>query len=96
MGRGGIIAASASARYAASDGYFSYMWGKEQSWIQIEYSGSGTEAVFRILLPKGFVPAKVTRNGADLKFSRESVADSAYIRFQPEDAQRGSIRIYPR
>lgn len=89
----GVKEARAVARYAASDGYFAYSWQTEPRSMQIEYSGSGEATVFRVLLPAGFVPRAVMRNGTDIQFSREDVGDGVYIRFQPEQAQRGSIRI---
>ncbi len=89
----GVREAKATARYAASDGYFSYAWRAEPRSIEIEYSGGGTETVFRVLLPKGFNPRAVMRNGTDIQFSREDMGEGVYIKFQPEDAQRGFIRI---
>jgi hypothetical protein len=89
----GITEAHATARYAASNGYFSYSWNAEPRSISIEYSGSSDQVTFRVLLPPGFSPRAVMRNGTDLKFDREDVGNSVYIRFQPEAAQRGVIRI---
>ncbi len=89
----GITQARATARYAASEGYFSYIWSAEPNSISIEYSGSSDAVTFRVLLPRGFAPRAVTINGTDLKFDREDVGDSIYIRFQPENGIRGEIRI---
>lgn len=89
----GVTQASVTARYAASQGYFSYAWHAEPRSLTLEYSGSGTQTTFRVLLPDGFTPRAVMRNGTDIQFSREDMGDGVYIRFQPEQAQRGFIRI---
>lgn len=89
----GVTQARAAARYAASDGYFSYTWHAEPRSITLEYSGNASQTVFRVLLPAGFIPRAVMRNGTDIQFSREDMGDGVYIKFQPEEAQRGFIRI---
>ncbi len=89
----GIAQAKATARYASSNGYFSYSWNAEPRSIGIEYSGAAGQLAFRVLLPRGFSPRAVMVDGTDLKFDREDVGDSIYIRFQPENGQRGVIRI---
>lgn len=89
----GVTQARATARYAASDGYFSYVWHAEPRSITLEYSGNASRTVFRVLLPAGFTPRAVMRNGTDIQFSREDMGDGVYIKFQPEEAQRGFIRI---
>lgn len=89
----GVAAARATSRYAASDGYFSYQWRVEPRSLHVDYSGSGTKLRFRLLLPRGFAPRAVMVDGTDVKFNREDVGDSVYIRFEPENAQRGVIRV---
>ncbi|MBI5084504.1 MAG: hypothetical protein HZB13_07900 [Acidobacteria bacterium] len=89
----GLTEARATARYAAGSGYFSYFWRAEPRSLHIEYSGSGSQLLFRVLLPKGFNPRAVMVDGTDLQFNREDVGEGVYVRFRPEDAQRGVIRI---
>jgi hypothetical protein len=89
----GTTQVRATARYAASDAYFSYRWTAEPRSLSIEYSGSGEQAGFRILLPPHFAPRAVMVNGTDLAFTREDAGNSVYIRFQPEASQRGVIRV---
>ena len=89
----GISRARATSRYAASNGYFSYMWTAGPRALNIDYSGSSDHLSFRILLPRGFNPRTVTVDGAALKFEREVTGGSVYLRIDPENAQRGVIRI---
>jgi hypothetical protein len=89
----GITEARATARYAASNGYFSYQWRQNPRDITIDYSGSGNQTTFRVLLPAGFTPRAVTIDGTDLAFERDVVDASLYIVFKPAAAQRGSVRI---
>ncbi len=89
----GIVSAQATARYAASDAYFSYQWREEPKSISIAYSGSGTETTFRVLLPSGFTPRAVMLNGTDVKFDREGAGASTYVSFTLENPQRGEVRI---
>ena len=89
----GIVSAQATARYAASDAYFSYQWREEPKSISIAYSGSGTETTFRVLLPQGFTPRAVMLNGTDVKFDREGAGESTYVSFTLENPQRGEVRI---
>ena len=89
----GMAHARATSRYAASGGYFTYDWTAEPRSLSIEYSGSSDQLRFRVLLPRGFSPRAVMVDGTDLKFDREDAGDSVYIRFDPENAQRGVIRV---
>ncbi len=85
--------AHATARYAVSDGYFSYHYQQNERDITLDYSGSGNAVTFRVLLPAGFAPRAITVNGADLAFEREDVDASVYVVFKPEQAMRGAVRI---
>ena len=89
----GVIRAQATARYAASNAYFSYQWREEPRSISIAYSGSGTETTFRVLLPHGFTPRAVMLNGTDVKFDREGAGESTYVTFTLDSPQRGEVRI---
>ncbi|MBI5281626.1 MAG: hypothetical protein HY858_08100 [Candidatus Solibacter usitatus] len=89
----GLTEARATARYAAGSGYFAYSWRAEPRSLHIEYSGSGSQLLFRVLLPKDFNPRAVMVDGTDIQFNREDVGEGVYIRIRPEDAQRGVIRI---
>jgi hypothetical protein len=89
----GVKEVRATARYGASEAYFSYKWEAEPASIEIEYSGSGEKAEFRVLLPAGFVPRAVMVDGTDVKFEREDVGSSVYVRFQPANGTRGTVRI---
>jgi hypothetical protein len=89
----GVARARAVARYAASGGYFAYEWRAEGRSLSLDYSGSGTRTEFRVLLPKGFAPRAVMREGTDIEFAVEETGEEVYVKFAPEQAQRGSIRI---
>ena len=79
-------------RYAASDGYFSYVWTRDAGGIGIEYSGSGDKARVRVLLPPGASPAAVTVDGKPAPFAIERAAGSNYAAFDVP-ARRGSVAI---
>ncbi|QOY87517.1 hypothetical protein [Paludibaculum fermentans] len=54
MGSGGRKV-RATARYGASEAYFSYKWAAEPASIEIEYSGSGEKAEFRCCCRRGLL-----------------------------------------
>ena len=66
-------------RYAASDGYFTYVWSRNDREIKVDYSGSGNKARVRILLPVSAKVQSVTVDGTPAQFEREQVAESNYV-----------------
>jgi hypothetical protein len=79
-------------RYAASDGYFSYVWTRDANGIGIDYSGSGERARARVYLPPGARPAAVTVGGKPVHFDIERATGSDYAVFDAP-AFRGSVAI---
>lgn len=73
----GITSAQVTTRYAASKGYFSYNYTQSVT-IQIVFTGSGRQADFRVLLPEGFAPSRVTLNGQPVDFQMNSEDASRY------------------
>jgi len=79
-------------RYAASDGYFSYVWTRDAGGIGIDYSGSGENARLRVLLPPGAKPSAVTVGGRPSRFDIETAGPSNYVTVDVP-ASRGSVLI---
>ena len=79
-------------RYAASDGYFSYVWTRGPRGLDVAYSGSGDRARLRLLLPTGSKPRAVSLDDKPVPFEVEQVADSAYV-VVAVPAQRGQVAI---
>ena len=88
-----FAAARATARYAASNAYFSYEWKAEPQSISVAYSGSGEQVRFRLLLPDGFTPRAVKHQGRDLNFTSEGSVESRYLEIAVLDAQRGEFVV---
>lgn len=79
-------------RYAASDGYFTYVWARLAREIKVDFSGSGDKARVRVLLPAGAKPQAVTVDGKPSQFNVEQVAGSDYVVITTT-ALRGIISI---
>jgi hypothetical protein len=79
-------------RYAASDGYFSYVWTRDARGIGIDYSGSGENARLRVLLPPGAKASSVAAGGRPSRFDVEAAGPSNYVTIDVP-ASRGSVRI---
>ena len=79
-------------RYAASDGYFSYVWRRSVREITLEFAGSGEEARVRILLPAGEKARAVVLNGKPAPLAVEQVAGSDYV-VVTAPALRGRVAI---
>lgn len=62
---------------AASKGYFSYSYTQSKT-NQILFTGSGQRADFRVLLPEGFAPSRVTLNSQPVDFQMNSEDASRY------------------
>jgi len=79
----GLKQAKVIARYGASDGYVAYIfrWLEEDKRIELQFTGSGKEINFHLLLPKGAIPTGVTCNGRELDFSFGKVEESPYVDF---------------
>jgi hypothetical protein len=83
----------ATARYAASNAYFSYRWRREPAGLRLEFSGSGERAQFQVLLPEG-VPGKSVRvDGRLVSTAVKLEGDSRYAVVDLPTAARGEIRI---
>jgi hypothetical protein len=74
-------------RYAASAGYFTYDWTRTETALQLQYSGSGQAAEFRLLLPEKSAPKTLTLDGKPADFTLEEVGPSHYLRFSAPAAR---------
>ncbi len=90
-----IETARATARYAASTGYFAYRMRISETTdeIQIEYSGSGKSADFEVLLPSDCDVKSVSLNNHRIPFSLELHDKSLYAKFRASIIGHGMIRI---
>ncbi|MDX2032742.1 MAG: hypothetical protein SF339_18845 [Blastocatellia bacterium] len=79
-------------RYAASDGYFSYVWKRGVREINLDFTGSGELTRVRILLPAGAAAQTVRLNGKPAPLEVEQIAGSQYV-VLTTPALRGSIAI---
>ena len=84
--------ARVTVRYAASGGYFSYVWSRGARNITITFSGSGEKARVRVLMPFGVKPKAVVVDGKPGHFDIEHIAGSEYVRVGTT-ALRGSLAI---
>ena len=79
-------------RYAASGGYFSYLWTRDSAGIAMDYSCSAEKARVRVLLPSGAMPFAVTVDGKPVQFQIERAGGSDYAAFDAP-AFRGSALV---
>ncbi len=88
----GVSSVRAVARYAPSNPYFAYKATYGAPEIAVDYSGSGSTATFRVLLPDGWKTAQVSVDDREVPVT---VAEdsSAYALVDPGSAMRGSIRL---
>jgi hypothetical protein len=84
-----------SARYATGNDYFAYRMRviRAERAIELEHSGSGDGAAFRVMLPAGWKTSGVTTDGAALPWKSEVIDNATYITFSGVKAQRGVTRI---
>jgi hypothetical protein len=74
-----VAHARVTYRYAASAGYFSYRWTRSAQSIRLDYSGSGENATFRILLPQPTTPRSLTLDGQPRDIQIEEAGPSRYL-----------------
>jgi hypothetical protein len=86
-----VSAARVVARYAASDGYIAYRWCRAAGGLTLDFTGSGTRATLRLLLPAAISQvALVTLNGQPQPVKIDQVFGSRYVVVQ---AEQGSGRL---
>lgn len=85
----------ATARHALTNNYFAYRMRlrRDRPAIELDYSGSGESADFRVLLPAGWKPAAVSVDGRETPFALERAGESYYVAFRAPSAVRGSIVV---
>jgi hypothetical protein len=86
-----VSAARVVARYAASDGYVAYRWRRAAGGLTLDFTGSGTRATLRLLLPEAIGQvALVTLDGQPQPLKIDQVFGSRYVMVQ---AEQGSGRV---
>jgi len=86
-----VSAARVVARYTASDGYVAYRWRRVAGGLTLDFTGSGTRATLRLLLPEAIPKvALVTLDGQSQPIKIEQVFGSRYVVVQ---AEHGSGRV---
>jgi hypothetical protein len=86
-----VSTARVVARYAASDGYVAYHWRRAAASLILDFTGSGTRATLRLLLPEAITQvALVTLDGQPQPIKIEQVFGSRYVVVQVE---QGSGRV---
>jgi hypothetical protein len=85
----------AVARYAASDGYAAYRMTLDRAAkrLDIEFTGSGESAEFRVLLPEGRRARSVTAVGQAVAFAHPEMDSSRYVTFSAKLAGVGTASI---
>jgi len=85
----------ATARYAASDGYAAYRMtlDREAKRVELEFTGSGESAEFRVLLPEGRRAKAVIVGGQPVEFSQTQMDRSRYATFTAKLAGVSAVRI---
>ena len=71
--------ATVTAHFPASDTYFSYNYKLSEKEIKINFTGSGKQVFFHILLPKGKKCGKIIIDGKEAIFKEELIENSLYI-----------------
>ena len=91
----GVQEATVSVRYAASKAYFTYNLQIDESsrTIRFTHTGSGDEAVVRILLPDGWAPNNVRADNSQIEFEIIDVDASQYVSFSVPISGCGSVNI---
>ncbi len=70
--------ADVTAYFPASDAYFAYRYRAGEKQIEIEFTGTGKHAHFRVLLPAKKHSLSVTLDGEPVAFATETVETSEY------------------
>ena len=85
----------AAAHYPAGECYFAYRMRIDslEKIISLEYSGSGQEVQFHLLLPENWHPQSVSLNRKALRFQRRNIERSLYLDFSGEIAGLRKIEI---
>ena len=82
-----VSVARVVARYAASDGYIAYRWRRAAGGLTLDFTGSGTRATLRLLLPAAISKvALVTLDGQPQRVKIEQVFGSRYVVVQAEQS----------
>jgi hypothetical protein len=68
-----------TAHFPASESYFAYRYQADENQIVLRFTGTGRNAVFRVLLPTGKDAVAVTLDGQAIPFGRETVETSSYV-----------------
>jgi len=92
----GESAARVTARYGASDGYFAYRWRRVAAAdeIAIDFTGSGEQARFHVLMPQGSEAKFVTSGGQPVPFEKITIEASAYAAFALPMAAGNAVIAY--
>jgi hypothetical protein len=94
----GVQEARVYARYGCNQTYFAYRMSinYEDHKLTLDYSGSGQDVLFRVLVPPEWFPATVTLNDQTVIFERLQDEDGLYLVFDGKIKGAGHICILPR
>jgi len=77
----GVQQAAVCVRYAVSEGYFAYRCAGQPGGLSIQFTSSGQQAAFHVLLPAGCRPQSVRLDGQAIEWREVAVDGSAYADF---------------
>ncbi|MFN4228157.1 MAG: hypothetical protein ACK4F0_08495, partial [Candidatus Ratteibacteria bacterium] len=82
-----------SIKYGPSDGYIAYKYKRENKKIVIDFTGSGNEFYFHVMLPYKSKCKKVYINGKIVKFKMRDILKTPYVDFKIKKLKGGKIEI---
>jgi hypothetical protein len=91
----GVDSVAVTSRYAASNGYVSYIYkhSPANKTMAITLTGSGNMATLEVLLPSGTTAKTVSINGLPANFSGNTIEKSNYVTFSVTDLKPKEIVI---
>jgi len=79
----GVAEVRTTVRYAANRAYFAYRLRTDRraATLRLDFTGSGEQARFAVLLPRGWQPTRVSLDERPVEFKAVSVDASVYVAF---------------
>jgi hypothetical protein len=84
---------SATVKYEASGGYIAYQYKFANNKLNINYTGTGTQADWEILLPRGRKPTAVRVNGNSKPLLYNQIESSEYLIFSVDNLGVSRIEL---
>ncbi|MCM8785408.1 MAG: hypothetical protein NC827_04575 [Candidatus Omnitrophica bacterium] len=82
-----------SIKYGPSDGYIAYKYKREKQKIIIDFTGSGNEFYFNIMMPYRTKCKKVIIDSKNVKFKMKNILKTFYVNFKIKNSKGGKIEI---